>query len=186
MNKGKIYIISGPSGAGKDTIIDMILKNKKLNVAKAKSYTTREPRNESDKDRYIFIDEETFKKFEKSGEIIESNFYNDNWYGSSKSEIDKSINRGINIVNDIDVNGGVFYKKFYPEATLIFIKTSLEDIKSRLHARGENTPGEIEARIETAKKEMKFENYYDFSVINPNGHPEIAVDGVTNIISNGY
>lgn len=183
MIKGKIFVISGPSGVGKGTIVEALLKNPALNFYWAKSYTTRPPR-ESDKaeDHYIFVDEKQFKTLENSGEIIESNFYNGYFYGSSKSEIDKAILQGKNVLKEVEVNGGMAYKKLYPDAVLIFVKADLEDIKNRLQKRGQNTVEEIKARLATARRELKYEKEYDYSVINPEGHPEKAVGEIEKII----
>ena len=183
MKNNKIFIITGPSGVGKGTIIEALRKMPDLKLAWAKSYTTRNER-ESDKDeqKYIFVDENEFKALEKNGEIFESNFFNNHWYGSSKSEIEKALKKGQNIIKDIDVNGGSYYKKTFADAVLIFIKADLADIKHRLICRGQNTPEEIEDRLETAKKEMTFENRYNYSVINVEGHPEKAIEKTRNII----
>jgi len=183
MYKGKLFILSGPSGVGKGTIVEAILKKPNLNLYWAKSYTTR-PERESDKteNHYIFIDKAKFKELENSGEIIESNFFNDNYYGSSKSEIDKALSAGKNILKEVDINGGLAYKKLYPEAILIFIKADLADIKSRLINRGQNTDTEIAARLKTAQKELVYEKEYHYSVINPEGHPEKAIEEVEKIL----
>lgn len=179
----KIFVISGPSGCGKGTIIEGLLKNPDLNLYWAKSYTTR-PERESDKSeqKYLFVDEEKFKKLEKRGEILESNFYNGDWYGTSKSEIDKTISAGQNIIKDIDVNGGMDFKKLYPDAVLIFLITSLDNIKSRLIKRGQNTDEEIADRLVIAKKEIAMSKDYDYVVENPEGHSEKAIEEIEKII----
>lgn len=183
MKQGKIFVISGPSGVGKGTIMEALLKNPALNFYWAKSYSMREPR-ESDKceNHYIFIEENKFHELEKSGEIIESNFFCGSWYGSSKSEINKALQNGKNVLKEVDVNGGMNYKKLYPDAVLIFIKADLTDIKNRLIHRGQNTDKEIEMRLKTDKEEFKYEKEYDYSVVNPEGHPEKAIEEVEKII----
>lgn len=183
MPHNKIFIISGASGAGKGTIIEALRKIPELNLVWAKSYTTR-PERKSDEieNKYIFVDEKKFKVLEKSGEIIESNFYNNRWYGSSRSEIEKTISEGKNVIKDIDVNGGLYYKKTFPDAVLIFIKSDLDDIKKRLISRGQNSVAEIKDRLATAQKELPMEKEYNYSIINPEGQVEKAVIAVSNII----
>jgi len=110
-----------------------------------------------------------FHQLENSGEILESNFYNGNWYGSSKSEIVKAFKTGKNVVKEIEVNGGMSYKKLFPDAVLIFLKTNLNEIKNRLIERGQNTPEQIKERLKIAKKELSYEDKYQFSVLNPRG-----------------
>jgi len=179
----KIFIISGPSGVGKGTIVEGILKNPVLNLYWAKSYTTR-PKRISDKmeNHYHFCDSDAFKRLEKRGEILESNYYNGHWYGSSKSEIDNALKAGRNVLKEIEVNGAMNYKKFYPDAVMIFIKTNIKDIEKRLIHRGQNTPEQIKERLVIARRELGYESEYKYSVINPEGHPEKAIEEVENII----
>jgi len=180
----KIFIISGPSGVGKGTIVDGLLKNPDLNLYWAKSYTTR-PQRISDKmeGHYHFCNLDAFKRLEKRGEILESNFYNGHWYGSSKSEIDYALKAGRNVLKEIEVNGAMNYKKYYPNAVMIFIKADLDNIKNRLIRRKQNTPEQITERLEVAKKELEYEKEYNYSVVNPEGNPEKAISEVEKIIS---
>lgn len=179
----KIFIISGPSGCGKGTIVEGLLEKPELKLVWTKSYTTRKKR-ESDKDEnhYIFVTETEFKDLEKSGEIIESNLYNDNWYGSSKKEIDNTIDSNKNVIKDVDVNGGVFYKKTFNNSVLIFIKSDLKCIEQRLISRGQNTEDEIKDRMKIAEEEMSYEKEYNYSVENPEGNPGQAIDEIAEII----
>jgi len=179
----KIFIISGPSGCGKNTIIEELVKIPDLNLFKSKSYTTRAER-ESDitENKYIFVNEDEFKKKEISGEILESNFYNNCYYGTSKSEIEKALVQGKNVIKDIDVNGGARYREILPDAVLIFIYSQIENIKDRLVKRDQNTPEEIDERLKIAENEIKAGKNYDYFIENPEGHPEIAVENIKNII----
>lgn len=183
--KNKIFIISGPSGVGKGTVVNGLLNNPHLNLRWAKSYTTRTERpSDKNEGHYIFIDENKFKILEKESEILESNFYDNKWYGSSKSEIDKALATGHNVIKEVEINGAMKYKNIYPEGILIFIKSDINDIEQRLIERGQNTPEQIEERLNTAQVELKCEKDYNYSVVNPEGHPELAIKEVENIIEN--
>lgn len=184
MKQGKLFVISGPSGVGKGTIVDALL-TKNSDLYWAKSYTTRRERqSDESENHYIFVDKDEFNRLRESGEILEANFYNGSWYGSSKSEIFKAINSGRNVVKEVEVNGGLFYKKTFPKAILIFIKADIDDIKRRLIKRRQNSKEEINDRLEIAKKEFKVETDYDYSVVNPEGHPEVAVEKLHKIVQN--
>ena len=139
------------------------------------------PQQSKMENHYRFCNLDAFKRLEKRGEILEKNFYNGHWYGSSKSEIDNALKVGRNVLKEIEVNGGMNYKKLYPNAVLIFIKADLKDIKNRLTKRGQNTPDEIEKRLKTANDEMGYEKEYHYSVTNPEGHPEQAIEEVEKI-----
>lgn len=182
-NQNKIFIISGPSGCGKGTIIEQLIKIPELNLYWAKSYTTR-PSRSSDKieNKYIFTVEKEFKRLEKAGEILESNFYNNHWYGASKTEIDNTLKRGQNVIKDVDVNGALAFRQLFPNCILIFIKSDLVDIEKRLRDRNQNTNEEIEDRLTAAVKEISFAPRYDYTIENPEGHPEIAIKKITKVI----
>lgn len=181
--KSGIFIISGPSGAGKGTITEGLLKIAALNLYWAKSYTTRRERaSDKTEQKYIFVDENKFKELEKAGEIVESNFYNGHWYGTAKSEIKKALKRGQNVIKDVDVNGGKAYRKLYPKAVLIFITCPIANIKSRLEKRGQNSQAEIKERLRIAQKEMVLAEQYDYQVENPEGQPEKAIEQISQII----
>jgi len=183
MKNGKIFIISGPSGVGKNTIVKGLLETPDLNLAIIKSYTTRLKRPSDDIDQnYMFISVSQFKELEEKGEILESNFFNNNYYGSSKKEIRNKLDSGVNIIKDIDVNGGFFYKNNFSNATLIFVYSSLEKIRRRLEERKQNSVEEINDRLKTAEAELKQIPHYDFSVENVEGKPEIAIEKIAQII----
>ena len=181
--KGHLFIISGPSGVGKDTIANGLIK--KLKIKKLPTFTTRKPRKgEKEGRQYYFVSKAEFKDLIKKGEILEYNYYNQNYYGTCKKDIERALKTGQNVLLSIDVHGGLNIKKLYPNAYLIFLKSKLSDIKSRLEKRGENTEKEIEQRLQTAEKEMGYEKYYDFTIENPEGYPEKAIKEAEKIIKN--
>jgi len=180
---GKLFIISGPSGVGKDTIASAQLQNINFGLIKPPSYTTRKMREgeENGKD-YYFVDQKKFMELAKNKEILEYNFYNQNYYGTSKSAITKALNANKNVLLAIDVNGAMHFKKEFPDCFLIFIDSPLSDIKKRLLRRGKNTQDEIKERLERAKKEQEFKKYYNVIAQNPQGHPEKTVMAVEKVI----
>ena len=186
MNKGTIFIISGPSGVGQGTIMMALLAKPELNLVWTKGYTTRNKRASDEvENKYTFLDHDKFNELVKSGEIFDwTNYDGINLYGSSKKETDTAINDGKNIIRDIDLVGVKNYQRSYPkfEIVTIFIKANLEVIKNRLVGRKQNTKEEIEARLKIAQKTLKTQKYYDFIVENIEGKPEIAVNEIAQII----
>ena len=164
--KGKIVVVSGPSGVGKGTICKKIMEliNAKFSV----STTTRNPREgEIEGKDYFFVTKDEFKKKIDDGEFLEYNIYNDNYYGTSKQVILDMINVGVNVLLEIDVNGAYNIKKIFPEALLIYIAPpSIEVLRQRLIDRGTEEMSVIENRLKIAEEELKRVDFYDYVVIN--------------------
>lgn len=180
----KIFVISGPAGVGQGTIIKELLNKPELNLQWVKGYTSRAPRQTDLKEqKYNFVTKEEFQRLAKDGEIFEWTFFNNHYYGTSKSEIEKIIKKGQNAIRDVDpIDGQETYRKFFPDAILIFITADLTSIRSRLVNRGQNTPAEIEDRLKIAAEEMNYKSHYNYVVDNPEGHPEKAVEEIEKII----
>ena len=183
MKKGKLFIISGPSGVGKDTIVDMVIK-KNPKLRRAVTYTNRKIRPGEKPGRiYKFVSTDEFRELVKKGEISEWAKVHGHLYGGSIKNISESLEKGENLIFDIDVGGGLRYKEVLPEAALIFLKySSLFHLVERLKKRPGTTDQEIEERFQNAQKEMKYEKDYDFRVVNPENHPEKAVVEIEKII----
>ena len=164
--KGKIVVISGPSGVGKGTICKKIMEL--INARFSVSTTTRSPRyGEVDGKDYYFVTKDEFKKKLEEGEFLEYNIYNDNYYGTSKKVLSDMIDKGINAILEIDVNGAYNIKKKFPEALLIYIAPpSIEVLKQRLIDRGTEEMSVIQNRLEIAKEELKRVDFYDYVIIN--------------------
>lgn len=168
MSKGRLYIISAPSGAGKSTLCSMLI-NKYPAVRYSISYTTRAPRgNEINGKEYFFIDKDTFIKMIDNNDFLEWAEVHDNYYGTSKQQINNALNEGIDIFLDIDPQGAMQLKeKLDNIATFIFIATpSLAELKSRLENRGTDKADNIALRLENAKKEVEYFKKYDYLIIN--------------------
>lgn len=167
MPKGRLFIISGPSGSGKDTIIAEVLKARP-DIKVSVSCVTRDIREgETDGVDYSFISRDAFLNMIEKGELLEYNEYVGNFYGTPKAPVDSAINDGRDFILKIDVNGCASVKKLIPDVVCIFIMPpSVEILKKRLSRRGSETPEIFERRMKTAVNEMKCAVGYDYIVIN--------------------
>jgi len=183
MKKGKFIIISGPSGVGKGTICDRLLKE--LNAWYSVSMTTREMRDgEVEGVNYYFISKDEFIKRIGEGKLLEYNIYNDNYYGTPKDKVLEKLDEGVNVFLEIDVNGAKNIKSIFPNALLIYIAPpSIEELRARLVSRGTEDLETIENRLKIASEELKQISFYDHVVINDN--LEDAIGRVRNIILDG-
>jgi len=171
----KIFIICGPSGSGKDTIIKALTDTKSLNLVPTKSATTRKKRK-NDRSNRIYLSKEEFDAKEKNKELIEKNFFNGNWYGTLRKPIEQSIKDGKGSIMEIDLNGVNSFKKKYSNVVAIFIKSDLEDLKKRMIKRAENSPENIAKRINVAKVEMQNSGICDYIVENPEGELDQTIE----------
>ena len=180
MKKGKFIIISGPSGVGKGTICDVLLKE--LNAWFSVSMTTRGIREgEVDGVNYYFISKDEFRKRIDEGKLLEYNIYNDNYYGTPKDKVLEKMEEGTNVILEIDVNGARNIKNIFPDALLIYIAPpSIEILRERLISRGTEDLETIENRLKIADNELKQIDFYDYVVVNDN--LDKAIDEVRNII----
>lgn len=180
MKKGKFIVISGPSGVGKGTICDRLIKD--LNAEYSVSYTTRDPREgEINGINYNFISMNEFKKKITAGDFLEYNLYNGNYYGTSKSFVLNKLEKGINIFSEIDVNGARNVKKIFPDAILIYIAPpSMDELRKRLIGRGTEDIEKINNRLTIALDEMKQTDMYDAVVVNDD--LEDAINRIKKII----
>ena len=168
MRKGKFVIISGPSGVGKGTICNVLLKE--LDAWYSVSMTTRSIREgEIDGVNYYFINKDEFKKRINDGLLLEYNIYNDNYYGTPKDKVLEKLDEGIDVILEIEVNGARNIKKIFPDAILIYIAPpSMEILKERLIGRGTEDLETIEKRLKIAEDEMKQVDFYDYVIVNDN------------------
>ena len=164
--KGRLYVISGPSGTGKGTICTEILKD--INNEFSVSMTTREAREgETHGKAYYFVSHEEFLDNIEKGNFLEYATVFDNYYGTPKDMVLKRLEKGRNIILDIDVQGGLNVKAAMPDAVLIFLlPPSLAALRERLEKRGTETPDKIEKRLSKAVNEIRFIGEYDYYVVN--------------------
>ena len=185
----KLVVISGPSGAGKGTIVKL-LQDKYEEVGKklylSISCTTRSPREgEIDGVHYYFITEEEFLKRVQEEDFFEYNKYGTGkYYGTPKSTVIDYLNKGYDVILEIDVNGYKQIKREYPDCIGIFIMPpSIDELYERLKGRGTETPEVIEKRIETAKTEIEQKDLYDYIITNENNKSYEAMEKVYQIIN---
>lgn len=166
MKKGKFIIISGPSGVGKGTICNVLLKE--LNAWYSVSMTTREIREgEVEGVNYYFISKEEFKRRIEEGKFLEYNIYNDNYYGTPKDTVLEKLEKGTDVILEIEVNGARNIKNIFPDALLIYIAPpSMEVLKERLLSRGTEDINTIEKRLRIAEEELKQVDFYDYVIVN--------------------
>lgn len=167
--KGKLFVVSGPSGVGKGTVVAEVIK-RLPNLKRAVTYTTRKPRQgEITGKDYHFVTQEEFERLKQQGSFLEWAEVYGNFYGSPKHEVEQLLSRGHNVVLVLDVQGALAVKQQVPDAVLIFLKPpSLNELKRRLEARGTDTPEVIERRMAKAQWEMEQAVKFDCIVLNDN------------------
>ena len=179
--EGMLILFSGPSGVGKDTLLDIVLK-RNTELKKSVSLTTRDIReNEIDGKDYCFIGTNEFEKMISNDEILEYAQYGSNLYGTPKAPIDKWLSEGETVILKIEVQGAENIKKLYPDSVGIFIlPPSMEELENRLRLRGTENEQDVKKRLEIAHDEIKKSINYDYFVVNEN--LECAVEDVLTII----
>lgn len=168
--QGKLIIFSAPSGSGKSTIINKLMSEYDLRGRFSISATSRKPRgSEQDGVEYYFLTEEDFRRRISEGDFLEyEEVYPGCFYGTLRSEVDRTLDRGENVILDIDVQGGLNVKKIYGDRALtLFIQPpSIERLRERLERRGTDAPEVIERRLAKAETELSFAHRYDEVVVN--------------------
>lgn len=166
----KLIIFSAPSGSGKSTIINYLLTQPQLKLAFSISATSRAPRGtERDGVEYFFLTPDEFRRRIEAGEFLEyEEVYKDRFYGTLKSQVEKQLQEGENVIFDVDVVGGCNIKHFYGDRALsVFIQPpSIEELRKRLEGRGTDAQDVIESRLAKAAYELTFAPKFDRVIIN--------------------
>ena len=166
----KLIIFSAPSGSGKSTIINYLLTQPQLKLAFSISATSRAPRGtERDGVEYFFLTPDEFRQRIEAGEFLEyEEVYKDRFYGTLKSQVEKQLQEGENVIFDVDVVGGCNIKQFYGDRALsVFIQPpSIEELRKRLEGRGTDAQDVIESRLAKAAYELTFAPKFDRVIIN--------------------
>lgn len=179
-----LFVISAPSGAGKSSLIQSILK-KGNNFELSISATTRMPREgEEEGKHYFFMEDSEFNTLISKNEFVEYAEVHNHKYGTLKSHIEEKLQKGINVICDIDVQGYKLIKNASIKHISIFIiPPSLEELKSRLIKRGLDSEEIINTRLNNAKEELRFAEEFDFRVLNDKY--ESASKDIIDIVING-
>lgn len=165
-NKGRLIVFSAPSGCGKGTMLAEILKDDSFRCSV--SATTRNPREgEADGVNYYFITNEEFEKKISEDAFLEYAGYCDHYYGTLKSEVDPYLEKGINVILEIEVQGAMKIRKIRPDALFVFIAPpSVGELRRRLNKRGTETQEVIDQRVAAASTELTFADKYDYIIVN--------------------
>lgn len=179
--EGMLVLFSGPSGVGKDTVLEVVLA-KDTSLQKSISLTTRGIReNEIDGKDYYFISVEDFEKMIENGEVLEFARYGQNLYGTPKAPVDKWLDEGKTVILKIEVQGAQNIKKMYPDSVGIFVlPPSMDELENRLRSRGTENEDDIQKRLEIARYEIDMSKDYDYLVVNDD--LDRASDNVLQII----
>ena len=182
MSTGFLLILSGPSGSGKDTVINEVVQRDEKTVCSV-SMTTRKPRpGEEDGVNYFFVTKEQFEENIQKGEMLEWAKYGDNYYGTPKAPIKKwTEEEGKTVILNIEVQGATLIKEQWPDVrTMFLMPPSVAALRARLAGRNTETEEEIEKRISIAKEEIAKSYDYDYIIVN--NRLEDAVENVLEVI----
>ena len=164
---GKLFVITAPSGAGKTSLIEAVMRDDpslKISI----SYTTRAPRTgEKDGVDYHFVDQKTFLAMKERREFLESAEVHGNYYGTSKQVILDAVERGDDLILEIDWQGAQQVRKLYPGCIGIFIlPPSVEELERRMRSRGQDSDAVIRRRLDNAREELEHQNEFKYRIIN--------------------
>lgn len=180
---GLLFVVSGPSGAGKDTLVEAV-RGRRPSLRYSVSATTREQRSdEREGEHYFFLTRSDFEALRASGRLLEHREYNGNLYGTPRDYIEQSLAEGYDVILKPEVNGALAVRAAFPDAVLIFVVPDrFSNLRERLLARRTETNEEIARRLEIAQREMKFIRSFDYIVVNQQGRPEEAVRDLEAIL----
>lgn len=165
--KGNLIILSGPSGTGKSTVVFRAIEERS-DICFSTSVTTRSPRaGEVHGREYFFIDQKRFDEMVTNDELLEHATYVNHSYGTPRAYVEEQLEKGMNVILDIEIQGARQVHEKMPEAVTIFIlPPSMEELRSRLESRGTDTPDVIEARIARARQEIREADFYNYLIVN--------------------
>lgn len=179
--KGKLIVVSGPSGAGKTTVVFKAISGRE-DMCFSTSVTSRKPRpGEIDGREYFFIDRERFEKMVESDELLEHAVYVGNYYGTPRKFVEDKLDAGNSVFLDIEVQGARQVKEKKPDAVMVFlIPPTLDELRKRLEKRGTESEETICNRLSRAREEYAEADFYDYIVVNDD--PDIAAAELNAIL----
>ena len=181
MNKGGVFIISGPSGSGKDTVLAELFKNRPDVIFSISSVTRPMRQGEKEGEKYNFISKEKFLYMIENDMLLEHNVFVDNYYGTPREPVERAVAEGKDIIIEVDVNGAAQIREKLPEAVSIFIMPpSFQELNRRLRGRGTESEELIEKRLNSALGEIKRASEYDYIIVNDN--ITAAADNILSVI----
>ena len=166
--KGIVFVISGPSGVGKSTILRRVLE-RDTKIAFSVSHTTRSPRRgERDGVDYWFVDERAFRSMVDEDAFLEWAEYQGRLYGTSRAAVGGPTSRGVDLILEVEVQGAEQLRERLPEAVTVFVlpPSSMQDLERRLRRRQSDDEQAIKKRLETAKREIGEARHYDYLIVN--------------------
>lgn len=167
MNKGGVFVVSGPSGSGKDTVLKGLFAENPDILFSISAITRAMRPGEKEGEKYNFISRENFEEMIKNDMLLEHNLFVGNYYGTPRVPVEKAVSEGKDIIIEVDVNGAAQIRKKLPEAVTVFIMPpSFAELKRRLVGRGTESEELIEKRLQSALDEIRRAEEYDYIIVN--------------------
>ena len=188
MSKGKLLVLSGPSGVGKGTVVAELQKIRD-DVCFSVSATTRAPRpGEEDGVSYFFVTKETFEQMIEQNELLEYAKFVDNYYGTPRAYVEQKLEEGMNVVLDIEVQGARNITREYPDAVSVYmIPPTYQELERRLRGRGTENEKQIQGRLKTAIEEARTADFYRYIIVNNSLSEAVnELDAIITAEKSGY
>lgn len=188
MSKGKLLVLSGPSGVGKGTVVSE-LEKRRNDICFSVSATTRAPRaGEQDGVSYFFVTKEAFEEMIERNELLEYAQFVTNYYGTPRAYVEQKLEEGMNVVLDIEVQGARNIVNAFPDAVSVYmIPPTYEELERRLRGRGTETEEQIQGRLKTAIEEARAADFYRYIIVNNNLDDAVnELDAIITAEKSGY
>ena len=182
--RGRLFVISGPSGVGKDSVIDGLKKLGRPYHFTVTATTRAMRQGETDGIDYIFLSRDEFRRMIEQNGLLEWAEVYGNLYGVPKSQVNDALDRGQNVIMRIDVQGAATVSKLHPDAVLIFLEPpDMRSLEKRLRSRNTESEAEFEVKLTTAFREMDEASWFDHRVVNLDGLLDEAIAAIDRIVS---